>query len=140
MDLFRRLDDLPLGHREVAHQARLRQEHPRVPARLRVRQLHHFRLAAGHGFGIGRQFLAREMMRGPRSPVPPVELGDAVLLVDVRLRVENLVAVDAPREAVVVRPDEQLVRSGERGQREREVVHGLGGWVLVDRAFLEHCL
>ena len=33
----------------------------------------------------------------------------------------------APREAVVVRLDEQLVRSGERGQREREVVHGLCG-------------
>ena len=41
--------------------------------------------------------------------------------------------MDAPREAVVVRPDEQLVRSGERGQREREGVHGSCGWVLTGR-------
>ena len=43
--------------------------------------------------------------------VPAVELGDAVALIHIRLRVEDLVAVDAPRQAVVV---------GAREGEERE--------------------
>ena len=53
------------------------------------------------------------------------ELGDAVALIHIRLRVEDLVAVDAPCQAVVVG-----AREGETTRQRRGKVPSPPGWGL----------